>query len=60
MATIVMGDLHPLGGPDIWEGNPVSWSLIRAVPISLDEDGCPLPTQPFPRIDLNLRKLAPL
>ena len=60
MATVIMGDLHPLGGPPMWEGNPISRSLITAIPISVDEDGCPLPTQPFPRVDSILRQLTPL
>ena len=49
--------------PPIWEGNPISCSLVKAVPISQDEDGCPLPSQPFPRIDVILvilRQLIPL
>ena len=60
MAAIIMGDLHPLGGPPMWEGNPISRSLVEAVPISLDADGSPLPNQPFLRIDAILRQLTPL
>ena len=60
MATIIMGDLHPLGPPPMWEGNPISRFLVETVPISLDADGSPLPNQPFPRIDAILRQLTPL
>ena len=60
MAAVIMGDLHPLGGPHMWEGNPISRSLIEAIPISSDADGSPLPNQPFPRIDSILRQLTPL
>ena len=35
-------------------------TVYRAVPVHLDEDGCPLEVQPFPHPTLLLRKLAPL
>ena len=60
MATIIMGDLHPMGGPPIWEGNPISQALISAITVATDNEGCPLPIQPYPRIDLILRKLTHL
>ena len=60
MATLLMADLHPVGGPEIWSGNQISTSITSRIPIHLDEDGCPLEVQPFPHMTLLLRKLAPL
>jgi hypothetical protein len=60
MATLLMADLHPIGGPEIWSGNQISTSILSRIPVNLDEDGCPLEVQPFPQKTLLLRKLAPL
>jgi len=60
MATLLMADLHPVGGPEIWSGNQVSTSISSRIPVHLDEDGCPLEIQPFPQSTILLRKLAPL
>jgi len=43
IATIIAADLHPLGGPEIWSGNPISTTLTLSIPITTDEDGCPVP-----------------
>ena len=47
MATLIMADLHPIGGPEIWSGNQISTSITSLIPIQLDEDGCPLTTHSF-------------
>ena len=60
MATLLMVDLHPVGGPEIWSGNQISTSISSRIPIHLDEDGCPLEAQPFPQSIILLRQLAPL
>ena len=60
IATLIAADLHPLGGPEIWSGNPISIALTNAIPITTDEDGCPTTNQPYTRTDKILRKLAPL
>ena len=59
MATLLMADLHPTGGPEIWSGNQISTSISSRIPIQTDEDGCPSDTQPFPMRGI-LRKLTPL
>jgi len=33
MATLLMADLHPTGGPEIWSGNEISSSIISRIPI---------------------------
>ncbi len=48
MSTLLMADLHPVGGPEIWSGNQISTSISSRIPVHLDEDGCPLEVQPFP------------
>ncbi len=60
MATLLMTDLHSVGGPEIWSGNQISPSISSRISVHLDEDGCPLEVQPFPQATLLLRKLAPL
>jgi len=60
MATLLMTDLHPKGGPEIWSGNQISSSISTLIPIHLVEDDCPLKTQPFPEAAFILRKLTSL
>ena len=60
MATLLMADLHPVGGPEIWFGNQISTSISSRIHVHLDEDGCPLEVQPFPQATFLLQKLAPL
>jgi hypothetical protein len=48
MATLLMADLHPVGGPEIWSGNQISTSIAARIPIDLDEEGCPCEIQTFP------------
>jgi len=60
MATLLMADLHPVRGPEIWFGNQISTSISSRILFHLDEDGCPLEVQPFSQATLLLRKLAPL
>ncbi len=60
MATLLIADLHPVGGPEIWSGNQISTSISSRIPVHLDEEGCPLNIQPFPQRTLLLRQLAPL
>ena len=42
MATLLLADLHPTGGPDIWSGNRISSSISALISIQLNDDGCPL------------------
>ena len=60
IATLIAANLHPLGGPEIWSGNPMSTTLTLSIPITTDDDGCPTPTQPYTRVNRILRKLIPL
>jgi hypothetical protein len=60
MATLLLADLHPTGGPEIWSGNNISTSISSLIPIHLDEDGCPLKLQPFPDTTSILKKLTAL
>jgi len=60
MATLLMADLPPFGGSEIWSGNQISLSVSSRIPIHLDEDGCSLEVQPFPQATHLLLKLAPL
>ena len=60
MATMLMADLHPMGGPEIWSGNQISTSISSRIPIQLDEDDCPLKTQTFPEPTFIIKKLTPL
>jgi len=60
LGTLLMADLHPVGGPEIWSGNQISTSISSRVPAHLDGDGCLLEVQLFPLSTLLLRKLAPL
>jgi hypothetical protein len=60
MATLLLADLHPTGGPEIWSGNQISTSISSLIPIQLDEDGCPLQIQAFPAAALILKKVTPL
>ncbi len=48
MATLLMADLHPVESPKFWSDNQISASISLRIRIHLDEDGCPLETQPFP------------
>jgi hypothetical protein len=60
MATLLMADLHPVGGPEIWFGNQISTSIATRIPIELDEDGCPCENKSFPQATHLLGRLAPL
>ena len=60
MATLLMADLHPTGGPEIWSGNRISSSITSKIPILTDSQGCPLDTQPFPPSLFILQKLSTL
>ena len=60
MATLLLADLHPTGGPKIWSGNQISKSISSLFPIQLDEDFYPLRTQTFPTSAFILKKIAPL
>jgi len=60
MATLLMADLHPIGGPEIWSGNQISTSIATRIPIDLDAEGCPCELQPFPQATQLLDKLTPL
>ena len=60
MATLMMTDLQPIGGPEIWSGNYISISTSSRISIHLDEDGCPPETQPFLQATFLLRKLSQL
>ena len=60
MATLLLADLHPTGGPEIWSGNNISTSISSLIPTQLDEDGCPLKLQPFPDTTSILKKLTAL
>ncbi len=60
MATLLLADLHPTGGPEIWFGNSISTSISSLIPIQLDEDDCPLKLQPFPNTTSILKKLTAL
>jgi hypothetical protein len=60
MATLLMADLHPVGGQEIWSGNQISISISSRISIHLDEDGCSLEVQPFSQATNLLLKLAPL
>ncbi len=39
MATFLMADLNPVGGPEIWSGDQISISISSRITIHLDEDG---------------------
>jgi hypothetical protein len=58
MATLLLANLHPTKGPEIWSGNQISTSITSLIPIQLDEDDCPLQTQPFPEAMFILKKLT--
>jgi hypothetical protein len=61
MATLLLADLHPTGGPEIWSsGNRISTTITSHMPIQLDEDGCPIKTQAFPTATSILKRLTPL
>ncbi len=61
MVTLLLADLHPVGGLEIFFfGNQISTSISSRIPVHLDADGCPPEVQPFPQAMLLLRKLAPL
>ena len=60
MATLLLADLHPIGGPEIWSGNGISTSISSLIPIQLDEDGCPLKNQAFPDATSTLKKITAL
>jgi len=60
MATLLMADLHPTGGPKIWSGNEISSSIMSRIPIQTDPEGCPVKNQPFPQPMFILQKLTPL
>jgi hypothetical protein len=49
MATLLMADLHPVGGPEIWSGNKLSTSMSSRISMHLDDDGCPLKHNLSPR-----------
>jgi hypothetical protein len=60
VATLLTADLHPMGDTDIWSGNQISSSLTIRIPVTMDEDGCPTETQPFPPTIKILQRLVPL
>ena len=60
LATLLMADLHPVGGPEIWSGNQISTSIATRIPIDFDEEGCPSEIQSFPQATHLLGKLSPL
>jgi hypothetical protein len=60
MATLLLADLHPIGGPEIWSGNGISTSISSLILTQLDEDGCPLKKQAFPDATSTLKKLTAL
>ncbi len=60
MATLLLADLHPTGGPEIWSGNKISVSISSLIPIQLDEEGFPVKTQPFLEATFIQTKLTPL
>ena len=60
VATLLTADLHPMGDTEIWSGNQISTSLTANIPITTDEDGCPVDTQPFPPTINILHRLVPL
>ena len=60
MATLLLADLHPTGGPEIWSGSRISTSISSLIPIQLDEDGCPLRTHAFPAFAFIIKKSTPL
>ena len=60
MATILMAYLHPTGGPEIWPGNRISFSVTTKIPIQTDLEGCKSHNQPFPPPLFILQKLSPL
>jgi hypothetical protein len=49
IATLLMADLHPVGGLEIWSGNQIYIFISSMIYVHLDEDGCPLEVQPFPQ-----------
>jgi len=59
-ATLLLADLHPMGGPEIWSGNRISSTIAALIPIQLDEDGCPLKTHLFFEPTFIFKKLTPL
>jgi hypothetical protein len=59
-ATLLLADLHPTGGPEIWFGNRISTSISSLIPIQLDKDGCPLRTHAFPAPTFILKTINPL
>jgi hypothetical protein len=60
MATLLLADIHPTRGPEIWYGNRISTSISSHIPIQVEEDGCPLRTQAFLASAFILNKLNPL
>ncbi len=60
MATLLMADLHPVGGPEIWSGNQIFTYIATRIPIDLDDEGCPCENQSFPQSTHLLGKLGPL
>ena len=60
MATLLMADLHPTGGPEIWSRNRISSSITSRISIRTDSEGCPLNNQPFPPPLFLLQKIIPL
>jgi hypothetical protein len=60
MASLLLANLHPTGGPEIWSGNQISTSISSLIPIQLDVDGCPLKTQTFPKPTFIKKQLTPL
>ncbi len=60
IATLLMADLHPTGGPEIRSGSQISTYISSLIPIQQDEDGCPLKAQSFPKATLILKKITPL
>ena len=59
IATLIAANLHPLGVPESWSGNPISTTLTLSIAITTDEDGCPTPIQPCTRVNRILRNSSP-
>jgi len=60
MAVLLMADLYPTGGPEIWSGNRISTSITSMIPIQTDTEGYPLGNQPSPPPLFTLQKLSSL
>jgi hypothetical protein len=41
MATLLLADLHPTGGLEVWYGNRISSSFTSKIHVHTDSEGCP-------------------